>query len=108
MHYNSTVTGLTNQLTIVHETLESAVSTNSFITISDFIQKQLTDLEIKCWRNTKYTEQEFVEIVGIPNNTEEEEKVCKLVSPTTGVKILFIPYFLTIIIQEFWTRECLL
>lgn len=34
----------------------------------------------------KYSRQEYVEIVGIPDNTQEE-KVCKLVSSATGVNI---------------------
>ena len=75
---SDTVTELVNKLTKVSETLERMQSQQAVSeTVNESMHKQLLDVERQCWKN---------EIVGIPDNTQEE-KVCKLVSSGTRINI---------------------
>ena len=84
---NDTITELGNKLAKVSETLERMESQQAVSkAVIDSMHKRLADLEKQCCRNAQYSKRECIEIVGIPDNAQEE-KVCELVSSATGVSI---------------------
>ena len=50
------------------------------------MHKQLVEMVRQCWRNTQYSSQECIEIVEIPDITQEEN-IWQHVSYATGVNI---------------------
>ena len=55
-------------------------------TINNTLKKRITSLEKQCWRNEQYSRRECVEIVGIPDSTNEI-KVCELIGMVTGINV---------------------
>ena len=83
------ITELGKKLAKVGETFERMESQQAVSkTVNDFMLKRLVEIARQCWRNTQYSRQECIEIVGIPDNTQEE-KVCQPVSFATEVNINF-------------------
>ena len=62
---NSNLGNITNQLVEVNKTLEKNTH-----------EKCITSLEKQFWRNEQYSRREFVEILGIPDSTNET-KACE-------------------------------
>ena len=78
---------LTNQLAEVNKTLERMESQLEISkTINNTLEKHITSLGQKCWRNEQYYRRECVEIVGIPDSTNETN-VCELIEKVTGASV---------------------
>ena len=92
----SSMANLTNQLAEVNKTLsrmESRLEISK--TINNILEKRITSLEKQCWRNKQYSRRECVEIVEIPDSTNEmwtdwkgywykcKSRLPRIVSPAT-------------------------
>ena len=55
-------------------------------TINNTLEKRITSLEKQYWRNEQYSRRECVEIVRIPDSTNEI-KVCKLIGKVTDINV---------------------
>ena len=78
---------LTNQLAEVNKTLERMESQLEILkTINNTLEKPITSLETQCWRNKQYSWCECVEIVRIPDSTNET-KICELIGKVTGISV---------------------
>ena len=53
--------------------------------VNEAFQNRIISLERQCWRNKQYSRRECIEIVGIPDTTNET-KVCELIEMATGIK----------------------
>ena len=74
---------LTNQLAKVNKTLERMESQLEISkTINNTLEKCITSLEKKYWRNEQYSRRECVEIVGI-HDSINEIKVCEFIGKVT-------------------------
>ena len=84
---NSNMANHTNQLAEVNKTLERMESQLEISkTINNTLEKGTTSLEKQSWRNEQYSRCEFVEIVGIPDSTNEI-KICELIGKVTGINV---------------------
>ena len=55
-------------------------------TINNTLEKRIISLEKQYWRNEQYSRRECVEIVRIPDSTNEI-KVCKLIGKVTDINV---------------------
>ena len=54
--------------------------------INEAFQNRIISLERQCWKNEQYSRRECIEIVGIPDTTNDT-KVCELIEMATGISI---------------------
>ena len=84
---NSNMANLTNQLAEVNKTLERMESQLEISkTINNTLEKHITTLEKQCSRNEQYSRRECIDIVGIPDSTNEI-KACELIGKVTGINV---------------------
>ena len=69
---------IVNQLAEVNKILERMESQLEILKTKNNLEKRITSLEKQCWRKEQYSRREYVEIVGIPDATNET-KVCELI-----------------------------
>ena len=78
---------LTNKLAEFNKTLERMESQLEISkTVNNTLGKRITSLEKQCWRNEQDSRREYVEIVGIPDSTNEI-KGCELIGKVTGINV---------------------
>ena len=51
------------------------------------LEKRIISLKKQCWRNEQYSRRECVEIMGIPDSTDET-KVSELIEMVTGINVM--------------------
>ena len=84
---NSNMANLTNQLAEVNKTLERMESQLEISkTINNTLENHITTLEKQCSRNEQYSRRECIDIVGIPDSTNEI-KACELIGKVTGINV---------------------
>ena len=84
---NRHVNNLTNRLAEINKSLERIESQSEILkTISSALEKLITSLEKQCWGNEPYFWHECLEIVRIPDSTNET-KVCELIEKVTGINV---------------------
>ena len=84
---NSNIAILKKQLDEVNETSERMESQLGISkTINNTLEKHITSLEKKCWRNEQCSRRECIENGRIPDSTNET-KVCELIGKVTGINL---------------------
>ena len=84
---NSNMANLTNQLAEVNKTLDRMESQLEISkTINNTLENHITTLEKQCSRNEQYSRRECIDIVGIPDSTNEI-KACELIGKVTGINV---------------------
>ena len=84
---NSNMANLTNQLAEVNKILERMESQLEISkTINNTLENHITTLEKQCSRNEQYSRRECIDIVGIPDSTNEI-KACELIGKVTGINV---------------------
>ena len=74
----STLADLNKEISKINknfEKLESELSISK--TVNNALHKWVIQLEKQCWRNKQYSHHEYIEVVGLPDNTTDNE-VCSV------------------------------